>query len=457
VAFRYDGSTGFLANTAAPLPSNNFTMCCWVRPHTVTGSVDFYMGAGNTSAIGFGIGLTQASPARWGVVDAGITFGDFPTAPKADEWFFLAMTHNGTTLRGFQRRRDWRMLQLASIARTSATLTALRFGDSTFDGTDFADGRAAGLRIWSRILSFAEILKESFSLAPVNRARLYAWAQEDSLADLSGFGRTFAKTGTVNREPGPDYVPVFNNPNHLLDRVNTTATAASADLSSAGAAAATFTTQSTASADISSTAASSAVFTTNALWPAAISVASTAAGTVFAATSRAKADISAGGSATATFTTVSTASAALVMAGVAAATFSTTSLASAAIAMAGASTVVFDATSTGAGSADLIAAGSASAVFAAQSSAFADILSSSASSVVFDATSTGGTPVVETPAPPSQAVGGPGGGGRGKRRKRRDEELALIAEAMSGVIERMVRGGLIEDEIEIPLDKRTLH
>lgn len=469
MAFRFNGTNNSLAQTAS-LPSNNWTMCAWVRPNAMAAASDAFLSAGDTTARALNFGAVGGV---WRIDDTGVATANFAITPKNGEWWFAAMSHDGTNCRGFTRRWDYRSLQFATIAAAALTLTSMKIGNSTFDGTDWGDGRIAGWRIWSRQLSIEELLLESFSLAPRSRARIHTCAQEDSRVDLSGFARTLTAAGTVTREQGP---LVYNNQIHILDRVNTAAAATSADLSSAGAASATFATQSTASANISSSASASAVFSTNALWPAAISVAGTAASTVFGATSQAKADISVGGSAIATFTTVSTASVALVMAGAAAATFSTVStasanlsmsggaaatLASAAtasadIAMAGVSSAIFGATSTsGSGSSDLAMAGSASAVFAAQSNAFADLLSSGSSSVVFDATTTGGTPVVETITTPMAAGGGAGYVDRSRRRKRQDEEHAGIVDALGPVLERMVRGGLIEDEIEIPM--RMLH
>lgn len=224
MALRWDGSTGFFEQTAAPLPSNNWTMCCWIRPATIPapGGFDMYLSAGATAAASSTmLGFCGAATVGLCLADDVGSGGkvDFPITAKAGEWWFVAMSHDGVNIRGWSRRFDWRSLQRATKAKGAMTVTAFRFGDTTFDGTDFADGRAAGLRIWSRLLSTAELLKESFSLLPASRARLYACAQENSRVDLSGFGRTFAQTGTVNKEPGPP-IPLFRNQPVIIDHVN---------------------------------------------------------------------------------------------------------------------------------------------------------------------------------------------------------------------------------------------
>lgn len=450
MAFRFNGTNNSLEQTTT-LPSNAWTMCAWVRPNAMGAASDLFLSAGNTTARTLSFGVITGHV--WSINDTGGTFGDFPIAPQAGEWWFAAMTHDGANCRGFTRRWDHRALQFATIAAAALTLTSMKLGNSTFDATDWADGRAAGFRIWGRVMLPAELMQESMQLAPRNMARLHTWAREDSRVDQSGFSRTLTAAGTVTREQGPP-VRLYSNPTVILDHVNTTAAAASADISSAGSAVATLSTQSLASANLSSTAAASAVFASNATAPANLTSAGSAS-MVLATNVLAKADLSSAGAASAAFTSQSSASANLSMAGAATGTLASAALASVALSMAGTATAIFEASAQAQGQADLSIAGSSSAVFGAQAVASADIAAAGSASAVFGATSTGGA-VVETPAPPSQAVGGPGGGGRSKRRKRHDEELALIAEAMGGVFEKMVRGELIEGEIEIDL-RRTLH
>lgn len=214
MAFRADG-TNFLANTSS-LVSNNWTMACFFRANSrsTTTSFDTALSAGNTTTLSALLCFGGSGTAVFGLTDntGAVPSGaaQCPITPADNEWWFGAMTHNGTTLRGYARRLDHRVLQQMSLAKSSMTITSMRFGTSTFDGTDFFDGRLAGMRIWNRVLSTAEIMAESFSLMPKTRARLHTYVQEDTRVNLGGRTASLTLSGSYLHEPGPPVTPRAN-------------------------------------------------------------------------------------------------------------------------------------------------------------------------------------------------------------------------------------------------------
>lgn len=498
----YRGASAAQLTCTTNLPSSqNFSMCGWATRQVDRGAYEFIACRINGTASATESASIAVSSADVFHINDFHTDNNFGTTYAIGTPFFWAIVGQAAQFTGYARRVWERALQSVNRGSAVASFTTGAFvlGNDDTTSNEWWNGDLWNVRTWSAQLTAQEMLIESLSNMPVRVKDLHAWwplegQGQELLSDRSGSGNHLTKVGSGTVRP-------FTMPAELLlplpdDGAGDTPASASAGISSAGAAVATLATQSLASANLSSTAAASAVFAsastvpanltsagaasmvlaTNALAKADLSSAG-AASAVFTSQSSASANLSMAGSAAATLASAATASANLAMAGAATGTLASAALASVALSMAGTATAIFEASSQAQGQADLFIAGSASAVFGAQSVASANIAAAGAStailesssvgiasadfsaagsaSAVFGSTSTGGA-VVETPAPRSQAVGGPGGGGRGKRRKRQDEELALIAEAMGEVFEKMVRGELIESEIEIDL-RRTLH
>lgn len=201
MAVKFNGTTQLYARTANLPTATAITMCAWVRTTTApTVGWKIPIAAGNTGAGILEFSVGQHAPAgvvAWSLFD-GTAKTDFANQPKALEACFVALTNDGTTLRGYSRLARLPTLDAVSTTAPTGTLNAFSVGTSVFDGTDFFDGLVWEVRVWNRVLTAAELLEESRSHVPLVRNGLnVAWRMrtaQDTL-DRSGQGRLPTITG----------------------------------------------------------------------------------------------------------------------------------------------------------------------------------------------------------------------------------------------------------------------
>lgn len=92
-------------------------------------------------------------------------------------WYFGALTHDGSTLRGYAGLLTAASLSTQSVAfaQTPTGLTNLRIGRTSFT-SEFLNGRIAGFKVWDAVLSAADLEMERRQLVPVRFANLNTFA-----------------------------------------------------------------------------------------------------------------------------------------------------------------------------------------------------------------------------------------------------------------------------------------
>lgn len=130
------------------------------------------------------------------------------------QWSRIAATVSGTTATLYVADTDQGQVTSASGTISTGLPTGLTIaGRSAGDSTEWFSGRLAHMRIWSAVLTGAEIVDEWASLDPVRTDDLWAaWPLEDAadLTDHSGAGRDLAAgTTAVTTEDGPPITEVL--------------------------------------------------------------------------------------------------------------------------------------------------------------------------------------------------------------------------------------------------------
>lgn len=216
MAWRCDAGGDDLRRTASLPSAASFTACGWLRLQALSaGASTFVSIAQSTTQLGL-----QFSSAGVLVLTSAADV-NFARSPPAGQWFFWALKCSGTGANlaaGYFRKLREGYLTKALGTRSAITPDTLWFMNNA--SAEPTNGRIAGIKVWDAVLTDAEILRESFQLAPVRRYRLHLWAQENTGADLSGRSRTLTKTGTLTFEPGPP-IPLFANQPVILDHVAT--------------------------------------------------------------------------------------------------------------------------------------------------------------------------------------------------------------------------------------------
>lgn len=197
-----DFSTGSLSLTVSPVSPQNFTWCgfCYlpaVVPGGATNSpVVFSLDDGTNDVQLFIHSNTSGSPQLISI-DTGASTA-LATA-VVGQWFFLACTSSAATATGYYRTRS-STFTTASRAASPATTGSFFVGADGFADPSWT-GSIAGSRIWSRILSARELIRESQQLAPVSARGLASYlrirAKGGAGADAFLPARVWATTGTL--------------------------------------------------------------------------------------------------------------------------------------------------------------------------------------------------------------------------------------------------------------------
>jgi hypothetical protein len=229
MAIKTSGSE-YLARTANLPPIASTTICAWFK-HTadpVSGTWEALFGMGNTSgtprAIMGYVAITGVY--NWGIYNGGAVVGaHFVTQPKGGEWWFAALTNDGTTLRGYVRKAVVPVFENIFTTGITGTANSIRAGNSVFDATDFFKGAIAHVRAWGRALTANELLAESYSDKPVYWNKLnFAWplhSVQDVKRDLGPNVRPATVTGTLANDKTRSDVIYWRNRSRLTRRWNT--------------------------------------------------------------------------------------------------------------------------------------------------------------------------------------------------------------------------------------------
>jgi hypothetical protein len=179
------------------------SFCCWVKIVTASaGSFNpitrFYTNSGDASSwiIGFK-GTNGRTPA---VYSPGNTTGISGAEQTLNTWVFIGATLSGTAAQLFYGNTPGTLTKVTGTVAASGTPDRLTlFGRSAADGSEWLRGIQAYDRLWTALISDAEMAAESLATAPARTSGLWAsWPfAAAALTDASGNGRNLTAGSTA--------------------------------------------------------------------------------------------------------------------------------------------------------------------------------------------------------------------------------------------------------------------
>jgi len=193
--------------SASPVPANaSYTIAGWYYWAAYNNYSQFWLldSAGTTVSLGLEVANPVIFSGGGAIVDL-----NTPTFSTAS-WWFVAYVRNGTS--DFVA---WMQDGTAGLTQVNAGTNVANFTSTLFGiGYIGNDGRAAGIKTWSRALTLEELDAERTQLDPVSTTSLWSYYALQSLgsmlSDGSGNGRNLTNpggAGTWAVEAGPS-VPV---------------------------------------------------------------------------------------------------------------------------------------------------------------------------------------------------------------------------------------------------------
>lgn len=205
MAVRFDASGDILTRTTN-LPSiTSYTLMCWFYRVAGNGTTSYEALFSYGTSTHYSLYVNNnASVGTFAVTEwtADYTGSAISTAV----WYHLAMTCAGTgasQLLGYMNG----VLNITGNA-ASITGTTLQLNAGPSAGSEWISGRVQGVKVYSAVLTAAEIAQEMRSVRPVRTANLNGWYPFLSSADVidySGNGNNWTVAGTLTTE---DNAPV---------------------------------------------------------------------------------------------------------------------------------------------------------------------------------------------------------------------------------------------------------
>lgn len=201
---RFTAASGQYLSRTANLPAiGAYTLMAWCRPASLP-AFAAVLGIGSVSG-GTPNNFIGRTNSDWGIWVQGVAnpFASAAYSVAAGDVECVALTCNGTDVIGYTRKRAANAWTIVTATAQTGTVDAVRVGNSTYDGTDYWDGRIWNVKVWDRALSAEELLVESFfDRVKFPQSLNFHWPlrSADSYPDLSGNGRTPALTGTPTTE-----------------------------------------------------------------------------------------------------------------------------------------------------------------------------------------------------------------------------------------------------------------
>lgn len=200
MAARSDAATDHVTIAAAP-DITAFTICAWVKlASAAAGSFNPMMrvdaGGGTGLIVGFK-GTNGRTPSIYSGATPGGVLG---TEVALGTYVFVAAVRSGTTATLYQGTTPGSLTKVSGTVNSNGTPDGLGiFGRAAGDNSEWLDGTMAYFRIWTAVLSDAEIAVESQSTTPARTAGLWSdWPfAAAALTDSSGNGRTLTAGTTA--------------------------------------------------------------------------------------------------------------------------------------------------------------------------------------------------------------------------------------------------------------------
>jgi hypothetical protein len=203
---RADQATDRVSYTASPppAPATAFTVCFWARLRVdrddFSTMLRLHSSSGGSTTVNLATGSSGTTPV---VVSPGNTGGIVGAdALAVDTWRMIAVTIAGTGATGGK-------IYTKSIGGSTNVVTGqvsggatpdgiTLFGRSVGDATEWFNGGLAYVRIWSAVLSQAEIEAEWASATIVRTSGVWAnWPMLTNILDISGNGRHLSAGSTA--------------------------------------------------------------------------------------------------------------------------------------------------------------------------------------------------------------------------------------------------------------------
>jgi hypothetical protein len=206
VSVRSDAATDRFSYTAAnpPNPSAGFTVTLWaylsVDRNDFSTLLRLHSGSGGSTTLNLATGGSGETPCIFSPGNTGGVVGGRPLV--VGQWSRVAVTVTGTT--GIIYVADTKVGATTSATGTvsgGSAPTGLTFaGRSAGDGTEWFNGRLAYARLWSSVLTQAQIEAEWLSTTPIitsNGWAAYPLTVHTDLTDHSGNGRNLVAGSTA--------------------------------------------------------------------------------------------------------------------------------------------------------------------------------------------------------------------------------------------------------------------
>lgn len=187
--------------------TGNFSACYWMRPTIVTrwtGVMNLDNGA-NYLYVGF----TDSSQPFLEVSGTYHQFGG--TNLIANTWYGVSIIRDTVPA---TNTHDYRIYDTSMNIFNSRNVNSnniigadLRFGTSQSFSADFINGRIAALKIWSAVLSQAELENELNYFMPLRTANIFSitpfFDVDTDTIDWSGNGNLWTRNGVITYEDSP--------------------------------------------------------------------------------------------------------------------------------------------------------------------------------------------------------------------------------------------------------------
>lgn len=209
MAIRFDASAESAGRTAN-LPTNTgFTMMCWAMIATDRNASSVFMHYGATA-----VGAASSKTLETNSDGTTLLAWDGSTSVtgtnlNVGQWYHLAMTYDNANLRAYVNG----VLDIANADVGNGPTGCVRFGNDETGNNEWLNGLIHGIKIWSAVLTQAEIQQEMQQIAPVRLATLNSWypCEGNLSAMLQEGGRQYpgrvenllVSAGTLAYEQGP--------------------------------------------------------------------------------------------------------------------------------------------------------------------------------------------------------------------------------------------------------------
>lgn len=217
MSLNIDAATTDAIRRTANLPANTaMTMCGWFKRDSNTGAYQQHLLLAFDSAPDL-LTTIQVSSGNNVVLNSSIAQVTVQTTPPVGEWYFLAITCNGTTMVGYYAQYGAASLTSNSQACDTFTPSEMTAGNYITGTNSNFDGNLQHIRAWDAVLSAAELLLEMYSSLPVRTANLNTAMRDisaSSVTDLSSNARDWTVAGTLALSDNPPvddllFVPAY--------------------------------------------------------------------------------------------------------------------------------------------------------------------------------------------------------------------------------------------------------